>query len=347
MASPKFTPVHFFLGPGGVGKSTLSALNAIKNAIDGKKVLIATFDPSPRLKDILAQKGGYDNTTLNQNLEVVVLDPRKIFESLLLNVDADTAQSIQKNKLFKHLIERIQGVQEFSSLYFLSQHVSTAKYDLIIIDTPPLQNSLDFFSSPQKLRDLFESTMVKIFIADFNKNWFEKIFRKTRDLAFATLKKLTGIDFFEQLISFMKALEKLQPVILKTLNDSQAILYAPSSSYSFVTSFEEQNLLNAEKQMALLSSKDIRFASLYINKFASYNSDEFDQLIAAAKEPSKSQILKYLAYKKETMEKQKIYLKSIVSKAQFKIFTLDHFIASDMDEAELIARSKDIQEFQS
>ena len=343
----KYTPVTFFLGPGGVGKSTLSALSAVKKALEGQKVLIATFDPSPRLKDILAKKGGFQNDVLNKNLEVVVLNSREIFESLLSSVDTKTSESIQSNKLFKHLIERIQGVQEFSSLYFLNQHVSHQNYDLIIIDTPPLQNSLDFFSSPQKLKDLFSSTIVKLFIGDFNKNWFERIFKKTRDLAFATLKKLTGIDFFEQLISFMKALEKLQPVILKTLDESQNILFAPSSTYSFVTSFEEQNLLNAEKQMNLISSKDIKFSDLYINKFEDFMESDILALISAAKFNEKNELLKYLNYKKDKYEQQLNSVKNMAKQTKYKVHTLDKFTSYDMNENDLITKSREIHEYRS
>ena len=79
----KYTPVLFFLGPGGVGKTTVSSLNAIKHSMNGKKVLIATFDPSPRLKDILASKKGFKTPELESNLEVVILDSRLIFENLL------------------------------------------------------------------------------------------------------------------------------------------------------------------------------------------------------------------------------------------------------------------------
>ncbi len=339
------TPVYFFLGPGGVGKSTISALTAIKYSLEGKKVLIATFDPSPRLKDILAPKGGFQNQTLNMNLEVVVLNSKEIFESLLRYVDVNTSEGIKKNKLFKHLIERIQGVQEFSSLYFLNQHVSTNKYDLIIIDTPPLQNSLDFFSSPQKLKDLFASTIVKLFIGDFNKNWFEKIFKKTRDLAFVTLKKLTGIDFFEQLISLMKALEKLQPIILKTLNDSQSILFAPSSLYSFVTSFEEQNLLNAELQMQMIGNTNIKFSALYINKYESIENDEINSLCKLANASNKNNLLEYLNYRKTKYEHQYKQLKTLVKDARFKLYTLTQFVSYEMTEADLITKSREIHEY--
>lgn len=339
------TSVQFFLGPGGVGKSTISALRAIDMALSDKKTLIATFDPSPRLKDILVHEGGFNNPKLKKNLEVVVLDSRKIFEDLLSHVDPNIAQSIKKNKLFKHLIERIQGVQEFTSLYFLSEHVQTSEYDIIVIDTPPLQNSIDFFSSPQKLKDLFESTIVKLFIGDFNRTWFEKIFKKTRDIAFGTLKKLTGHDFFDQLISFMKALEKLQPVILKTLNDSEFILLAKSTEYSFVTSYEEQNLSHAEKQMSFMAAKKLNFHTLFINRYSQIDEIDLNNLINQGKALSKRELIDFLTYKKEKADRQDILLKKVKTRLKLKILTLNHFGAQDMKEENLIIKSREFNEY--
>lgn len=346
-SSDKFTPVLFFLGPGGVGKTTVSSLNAIKHSLDGKKVLIATFDPSPRLKDILANKEGFENKDLNENLEVVILDSRLIFENLLSKTDESTAKSIQKNKLFKHLIERIHGVHEFSSLYFLSENVNTKQYDLIIIDTPPLQNSIDFFTAPQKLKELFESTIVKLFIGDFNNNWFEKIFKKTRDVAFSTLKKLTGHDFFDQLISFMTALEKLQPIILKTIDDSQSILLAKTTEYSFVTSYEVQNLVNAESQMQLVKAANMNFESIYINKYEQDSLGDIEDLDTKAKDQNLQKLASFLKYKKDVFEKQSRILKKLLESTQLKTYVLPQFPVSEINEEQLILRSKDIHELKS
>lgn len=346
MDQKNYTPVMFFLGPGGVGKSTVSAIKAVEHAMSGKKVLVATFDPSPRLKDILAQEKGFSNETLKKNLEVVILDSRQIFENLLEHVDQVTSKSIKTNKLFKHLIERIQGVQEFSSLYFLSENVKVKKYDLILIDTPPLQNSLDFFSSPQKLKDLFESTIVKLFIGDFNRNWFEKIFKKTRDMAFSTLKKLTGIDFFEQLIDFMKALEKLQPIILKTLNESQSILFSKSTQYSLVTSYEAQSLQNIEQQMELLKNRGIGFGFLYINKYENILVQDLVNLSSLAESKKLKSLSDFLKNKMKMFETKKKILKKISEFSDLKIFTLNLFKTSEMKESDLILKSEEVHEYQ-
>jgi anion-transporting ArsA/GET3 family ATPase len=345
MEKTNYTPVMFFLGPGGVGKSTVSAIKAIEQSMCGKKVLVATFDPSPRLKDILAQEKGFINNILKENLKVVILDSREIFEKLLENVDKTTAVSIKKNKLFKHLIERIQGVQEFSSLYFLSENVKINDYDLILIDTPPLQNSVDFFSSPQKLKDLFESTIVKLFIGDFNSNWFEKVFKKTRDIAFSTLKKLTGIDFFEQLIDFMKALEKLQPIILKTLNESQNILFSKTTEYSLVTSYEIQGLKNIEQQRALLKTKGISFSSLYINKYENILIQDLTTLKELSDSHNLKSLSNFIKNKMDAIESKKQILQKISELNEFKLFTLDLFKSSEIKESDLILKSGEICEY--
>ncbi len=338
------TKVEFYLGSGGVGKSTISAVSAVKEAMAGKKVLIATFDPSLRLKDILIKSNGYQNSLLKSNLTVKILDPKKIFEDLLGQVDAEVSKSVKKNKLFTNLIERIQGVQEFSSLYFLNENLKSSHYDLIIIDTPPLQNSLDFFSSPQKLKDLFESPIVKLFIGDFNKNWLEKIFKKTRDIAFLTLKKLTGLDFFDQLISLMKALEKLQPTILETLNQSQIVLESNSTKYKFITSYETDRLELAQNQIKFMKEQNITTNCLIVNKYEDFSMADLDESAEWCHSRQLNKLSNHLEFLKQRFKNRIIKMDEIKKTLNTKIVFFHNFKNNILSEEDLIQLSKDLNE---
>lgn len=339
-SSENLIKVEFYLGTGGVGKSTISALNAVNSAMSGKQVLIATFDPSLRLKDLLIKENGYANPLLKQNLHVHILDPKSVFEELLGQVDADTAKNVKSNKLFAHLIERIQGVQEFSSLYFLNTKLKSQKFDLIIIDTPPLQNSLDFFSSPEKLQDLFESTIVKLFIGDFNKNWLEEIFKKTRDIAFSTLKKLTGLEFFEQLISLMKALETLQPVILETLKQSQQILVSENTTYKFITSYDSTRLDQSLMQIEQMKIKNIKISTLIINKFENLETQDIEDSIELAKNKKLNVLGKHLVYLKEAYSERKNRIQNIKENRKMTTVLVPNFLSQISTEEDLINQSK-------
>lgn len=336
--------VEFFLGAGGVGKTTVSALSAISESLMGKKVLIATFDPSFRLKDILDPKSKFELDILNDNLKVVLLDPKVVFANLLENIDQVTAVNVKKNKLFRHLIERIQGVQEFSSLYFLETHFKSDEFDLIIIDTPPLQNSSDFFASPQKLKDLFESSIVRLFIGEYNKNWIEKIFKKSRDIAFATLKKLTGIEFFSNLISLMQALEKLQPVILDTLNSAQNILHSKNTNYSFVTTYELKNLENIGTQLEDLKEKGISIDTIFINKYEQIRLQEIENSLSIIKKGTRlSSYVNLLA--EDSISKEKS-ISLVKNKFNTNIYTFEKLRNSDLSESDLINFSKEFKAYE-
>lgn len=338
------TKIEFYLGSGGVGKSTISALNAVKMALEQKKVLIATFDPSLRLKDILIKNKGYDNSLLHDNLQVEILDPRRVFEELLEKVDPETSKNIKKNKLFSHLIERIQGVQEFSSLYFLDSNLKSNTYDLIIIDTPPLQNSLDFFLSPKKLKDLFESSIVKLFIADFNKNWIEKIFRKTRDIAFLTLKKLTGFEFFDQLINLMKALEKLQPIIMETLKETQIVLDSKNTIYKFITSYDTDHMTSAINQIQMMKQININVSHIIVNKFENYEIEELNQSLILSNQLNLQFLTHHLNYLKNLFEFRKNKIEDLMNQRHVKLWLVPRFLSPISTEKDLIEKSRLIDE---
>ena len=51
--------ILFFMGKGGVGKSTLSTLTAIYLAKNGNKVLLTSLDPAHNLAEDHARRGRY------------------------------------------------------------------------------------------------------------------------------------------------------------------------------------------------------------------------------------------------------------------------------------------------
>lgn len=324
------TKVHFFLGQGGVGKTSLAALFSVNKAMQGEKVLIATFDPSLRLKDILQETERFQNEILNKNLSIRLLEPKKIFEDLIGELDQESAISIKKNKLFQKLLERINGVQEFSSLYFLNQSLKHG-YNHIVIDTPPLQNALDFFESPGKLRDLFESQVVRIFTGTFKVKWFEKIFKKTRDLSLKTLQKLTGADFFNELIVFMTALDDLRPVILKTLNETEELFSDSSVKYNLVGLSDLGAVLKLKERVLLLKSKNIKIHHLFINKFIDWT--DFSS--------KKEGLTSYINFKKKQQEVTKKIIDELMKLEDLKIFKINKQVFNKSEE-QLIKTAKKI-----
>jgi arsenite/tail-anchored protein-transporting ATPase len=141
-------------GKGGVGKTTCASAIALKLAMDGKRVLVISSDPTPSLSDIFEVSIGSEETKITgkydlHGLEIssdVVLAKWKerfgdeIYEviSSFANVDYD----------FVDYIGTAPGIEEEYMLSFIIELVESGKYDVVVWDTAPAGHTLRLLRLP-------------------------------------------------------------------------------------------------------------------------------------------------------------------------------------------------------
>ena len=144
----------FFLGKGGVGKSTSSALTAISAAQTGKTVLLVSLDPAHNQSDIFDCKLNDKPKKMDKHLLVSELDLNKWVRTYLKGVEQQVKDSykyltaLNLEHYFK-IIKYSPGIEEYA-LLMAYEHL-TKKYrdmDFIVFDMPPTALTLRFFELP-------------------------------------------------------------------------------------------------------------------------------------------------------------------------------------------------------
>lgn len=166
-------------GSGGVGKTTTSTAIALAAAREGRRVLALTVDPSKRLAETLGvdrnlprpvpvpperlAEAGIDDPTL---LEAWMLDPGVVADDFV-NRFAETpeqAQKLQKNRIYRQVSRMIAGMQEYTAMEALYGFLNEGRYDLVVLDTPPSRNALDFLYGPSRLASFFDGRIFSLFV---------------------------------------------------------------------------------------------------------------------------------------------------------------------------------------
>jgi len=148
------------LGPGGVGKTTVSAALALASAGAGKNTLAVTVDPSLRLRDALDMKetaGKIEDVTVGKGfLHALLLDTKTEMNRFVSQYVSDPAlkQAIVSNIFFQKAAAQSVGTHEYMSMIRLHDTIKSKKYDLVITDTPPAEHAIDFLEAPKRLSRL-------------------------------------------------------------------------------------------------------------------------------------------------------------------------------------------------
>ena len=166
-------------GSGGVGKTTTATAIALAAARQGRRVLALTVDPSRRLAQTLGvdrnlprpvpvpperlAEAGIDDPTL---LEAWMLDPGIVADGFVNRFaeSPDQAARLMNNRIYKQVSRMIAGMQEYTAMEALYGFLREERYDLIVLDTPPSRNALDFLYGPSRLASFLDGRIFQLFL---------------------------------------------------------------------------------------------------------------------------------------------------------------------------------------
>jgi len=164
------------VGSGGVGKTTTTAALGLAAAALGKRALCLTIDPAHRLAEslglsqMMTEAQRIDPARLEQagvvvrgSLTVMMLDTKSTFDELIARhaSSPEVRDRILQNKLYRHISTSLAGTQEYMAMEKLHALKKDPRWDLIVVDTPPTSNALDFLDAPDRMIDALDSAVLR------------------------------------------------------------------------------------------------------------------------------------------------------------------------------------------
>jgi anion-transporting ArsA/GET3 family ATPase len=266
-------------GSGGVGKTTTSASIAIGMAERGLKVAVLTIDPAKRLADSLglAELGTelrqVDSKLFTEHglevageLHAAMLDPKRTFDDLIQRYapDSETYENILNNRIYQELSNAIAGSQEYMAMEKLLELHEEGGFDLLILDTPPSRNALDFLDAPDRLTGFLEGRALKVFLAPTG--LAAKVAAAGTSVVFGVLRRLTGVDLLDDLSMFFRSLSGLIDGFKERAEGVKALLGDPATTFLIVSSPEREAVEETIFFHGKLAEHGMPFGGLVVNR---------------------------------------------------------------------------------
>ena len=206
-------------GSGGVGKTTTSAAVAAGMAARGLKVAVLTIDPAKRLADSLGLDDLGNNARRvdpalfaqagvdpgNGELWAMMLDAKATFDEVVTEhaPDERARERILDNRIYRQISGALAGSQEYMAMEKLYELHEQGEYDLLVLDTPPSRNALDFLDAPRRIVQFIEGRSMRLFLRPTGIG--ARIAGRGVSAVTSVLRRLTGIDLIEDLGEFFAA----------------------------------------------------------------------------------------------------------------------------------------------
>lgn len=212
------------VGSGGVGKTTTSAALAVHAASTGRRVLCLTIDPAKRLAQSLGLDAlhGSEQTVapelfaqsglpLRGSLSAMMLDMKHTFDDLVARHASSPEQRdrILGNRLYQYVSTSLAGTQEYMAMEKLHAVRHDKRFDLIVLDTPPTTNALDFLDAPQKLVGAIDSPVMRWFVETLESSSGFSLMGRGAAFVLKGLGRFTGMEFLQNVGQFVTELNSL------------------------------------------------------------------------------------------------------------------------------------------
>jgi anion-transporting ArsA/GET3 family ATPase len=270
-------------GSGGVGKTTVAAAIALKAAVEGRRTAVLTIDPARRLATSLGLKELSNEATkvpkrkftsaglkLKGELYAMMLDTKTTFDKVVIEYAPTRAQAdrIINNRFYRNISGTLSGTQEYMAMEKLYELYADGGYDLIVIDTPPTRNALDFLDAPKRLTDFFESRVLRWFLVPYMRAGGGMM--RVANLAATTflriVKRIVGAEVLEDTAEFFGSLEGMYDGFKQRARDVAALLKSDATSFVVVTSPSEDSVTEATFFASRLNESSLPFGALVVNR---------------------------------------------------------------------------------
>jgi len=267
-----------FCGPGGVGKTTTAAAAAAMSAASlGAKTLVVTVDPARRLADALGMAGlGNAETPVGPaafraagveprgELWAAMLDTKQSWDELVHRhaPDPATARRILANPLYENVSGRFVQSHDYIAMERLYEVHTSGRYDLVVVDTPPSRNALDFIRAPERMAEFFASRLLRLLTAPARSRLVTLASRPFYQLA----DRVLGSQFIEDIAEFFLLFQSMYEGFAERAEAVRRLVRARRTAFVVVTTLETTPLREAERFLATLVAEGLHPAALVCNK---------------------------------------------------------------------------------
>ena len=266
-------------GSGGVGKTTTSAAVALGMAAQGAKVAVVTIDPAKRLANALGveqlpnephrvetERLGLEGLEIRGELWAMMLDPKRTFDELIERVapTPERAEEIKANQVYSELSTAVSGSQEFTAIAKLYELDQEHEFDLVVLDTPPSRNALDFLEAPERLNSFLEGGALKALARPTGIGI--RVLGRGATPLLGALRRVTGVDLVTDIGAFFQLLGDMTGDFSRRAEQVEQLLRAPTTAFLLVTSAEREPIEEAIWFHRTLEHGGLPFAGVVVNR---------------------------------------------------------------------------------
>lgn len=271
------------VGTGGVGKTTVSAAMAVAAAASGRRTLVMTIDPARRLANALGLPsfGNVEHRIEAEQLEpygvrlsaplwAMMPDVKRTFDELIESFapNDEKKRAILNNRIYQHFSTVLAGSHEYAAVEKLHEVYTSGRYDLIVLDTPPSGNAVDFLEAPSRIIDFLEQDTVQWLVKPYALagRFSLKLLDLGSSFISKTIGKLAGTDTLRELAEFVLGFQGMYEGFRERSRRVKELLASDEVAFTLVSSTQRAQNDAMFRFKEELAAEGLKVRALVVNR---------------------------------------------------------------------------------
>jgi anion-transporting ArsA/GET3 family ATPase len=193
-----------------------------------------------------------------------MLDTKQSWDDLVRThaPDKATMKAILANPLYQNISGRFVQSHDYIAMERLYELHSEGNYDLIVVDTPPTRNAIDFLEAPARMSDFFSSRLLRWLIVPYRSrlvNLASKPFYQVAD-------RILGSQFLQDIAEFFILFQSMYDGFVERAQSVSRLLQDRRTTFMVVTTLEASPLNEAEFFIDALNQRKLHLGAVILNR---------------------------------------------------------------------------------
>ena len=268
-------------GSGGVGKTTTAAVLGLEAARRGRRAVVVTIDPARRLADALGLVGGLASEPQRIDLDrtggsrgegtdgelwAMMLDTAATFDGLVRR-HAESDEQIERilsNPFYRNIAGALSGTQEYMAAETLHDLHGDDRFDLVVVDTPPSRNALDFLEAPGVLARFLDHRLFRLLMLPTRGGL--KVIGTASQPIMKAIGRVVGSDVLADSVAFFQAFAGMETGFRERADDVVRLIRAPQTSFVVVAAPRHDTIDEAVWFATQLNDQGVGVTSAIVNR---------------------------------------------------------------------------------
>lgn len=258
-------------GSGGVGKTTTAAVLAMEAALAGRRAVVVTIDPAKRLADALGLAGLTNSPARIDGdwpgeLWALMLDTEGTFNALIAKYAGSTeqAEKILTNRFYRNIASAMSGTQEYMATEKLYELATETDFDLVVVDTPPTHNALDFLEAPGRLARFLDHRLYRLITAPTR--GLVKAVNMAAQPFLRGVAKVVGGEVIADAIAFFASFEGMEEGFKSRARLVERLLGEDDTAFVLVASPKADTVAQARYFAGKLAESQMSVKAVVVNR---------------------------------------------------------------------------------